>query len=522
MLSYFLLLLINFPLVSSDGDIIGKITVGYQGWFGAPEDGSYLKLWWHWSMDYLYPPGPSNRRIVSWPDMREYTTSFQTNFSNLGNGQPAKLFSSFNEQTVSTHFKWMQQYGIDVVALQRFNQSYYEVNIRNAMAEKVRANAEKYGVKFYIMYDVSDWWNFTTEIQADWMNTMQAYTNSPAYARQNGKPVICIWGFGFNDPQRPFTPDECLKVLNWFKSQGLYVIGGIPTYWRTGEHDSRPNFLPVYTAFHMISPWMVGRIHNVSDADRYYNIVATQDLEYLQARGIDYQPCVLPGNLSHHDRAHGDFMWRQFYNMKKLGVQAIYISMFDEFNEGNQIAKTSENAKMTPTGNYTFVTLDEDDVVCSSDYYLRLTTDGGKMFKGEIPLTPIRPTNPTCPLYFSQSKVNNRSCLAFVNGTADWNTANAQCGQLAPGATLGSIDSAFENGEIQGIINGCNNAYIGLHNVNGNWIWVNGDASVYRNWASGYPTTNANSACVVMSTSDGKWMNQDCANSSYYVCQTVV
>ena len=29
---------------------------------------------------------------------------------------------------------------------------------------------------------------------------------SPAYARQNGKPVVCIWGFGFNDDGRPFAP----------------------------------------------------------------------------------------------------------------------------------------------------------------------------------------------------------------------------------------------------------------------------------------------------------------------------
>ncbi len=30
----------------------------------------------------------------------------------------------------------------------------------------------------------------------------------------------------------------------------------------------------------------------------------------------------------------------------------------------------------------------------SSDYYLRLTRDGGKMLKGEIPLTFTRPTKP--------------------------------------------------------------------------------------------------------------------------------
>jgi hypothetical protein len=86
-------------------------------------------------------------------------------------------------------------------------------------------------------------------------------------------------------------------------------------------------------------------------------------------------------------------MWRQFYNMIRLGCQGIYISMFDEYNEGNQIAKTAENASMIPAGS-SFVTLDEDGVPCSADYYLRLTGDGARMLKGLIALTATRPTQP--------------------------------------------------------------------------------------------------------------------------------
>jgi hypothetical protein len=77
--------------------------------------------------------------------------------------------------------------------------------------------------------------------------------------------------------------------------------------------------------------------------------------------------------------------------MKRVGCQGIYISMFDEYNEGNQIAKTAENSSFIPKGS-SFVTLDEDGTACSSDYYLRLTNDGGKMFKGQIALTAVRPT----------------------------------------------------------------------------------------------------------------------------------
>jgi hypothetical protein len=86
-------------------------------------------------------------------------------------------------------------------------------------------------------------------------------------------------------------------------------------------------------------------------------------------------------------------MWRQFYNMVRVGAQGIYISMFDEYGEGNQIAKTAENQAMTPAGSG-LLALDEDGTACSSDYYLRLTADGGRMLKGQIALTPTRPTTP--------------------------------------------------------------------------------------------------------------------------------
>jgi chitodextrinase len=112
------------------------------------------------------------------------------------------------------------------------------------------------------------------------------------------------------------------------------------------------------------------------------------------ARGIDYQPCVMPGDLSTRGvRRHGDFYWRHIYNMVRLGSQGLYVSMFDEYNEGNQIAKTAESAAWVPA-NSNIVPLDEDGTACSSDYYLRITADGGKMLKGLIPLTAIRPTQP--------------------------------------------------------------------------------------------------------------------------------
>lgn len=383
------------PLASPVGDVVGKVTVGYQGWFACTGDGSPINAWWHWTQDWSQSPSPTNKGMKSWPDVRDYTTTFATSFPNLGNGQQARLFSSFTDQTVNVQFQWMQQYGIDCAALQRFNPTGGEGPVRDAITAKVKTAAETYGRKFYIMYDVSGWTNMQSEIKTDWTNKMKAYTSSGAYAVQNGKPVVCIWGFGFNDSNHNFSAAACLDVINWFKSQGCYVIGGVPTWWRTApaNSDSRTGFLDVYKAFNMLSPWMVGRIGSAGESDNFYNNVNIGDQAFCNQNGIDYQPCVLPGDLQERQRAHGDFMWRQFYNMVRVGAQGIYISMFDEYNEGNQIAKTAENASFVPAGSG-FWALDEDGVACSADYYLRLTGDGARMLKGQLGLTATRPTQP--------------------------------------------------------------------------------------------------------------------------------
>ena len=381
------------PAASAPGDVVGKITVGYQGWFACIGDGAPIDGWWHWSQDWSQAPSPSNNAIKAWPDMSEFSASYQTGYAGLNNGGPATLFSSYDQQTVDTHFLWMQQNGCDTAALQRFDPNGSEGPTRDAMATKVRGAAEAYDRKFYIMYDVTGWTNMQTEIKADWTAKMSALTASPSYAVQNGKPVVGIWGFGFNDANHPWSAAVCLDVVTWFQSQGCYVMGGVPREWLTGVGGSRAGYLGVYHAFNMISPWMVGAIGDIADSDAVYQQFNVPDQADCNAHGIDYQPCVLPGDVSANQRAHGDFMWHQFYNMVRVGAQGIYISMFDEFGEGNQIAKTAPTTATVPS-NSGLLALDEDGTACSSDYYLRLTADGGRMLKGQLALTATRPTAP--------------------------------------------------------------------------------------------------------------------------------
>jgi hypothetical protein len=378
----------NLPAQSPPGDVVGKITVGYQGWFSAPGDNSPVNKWGH-------------QNLEMWPDIGEYTTTYQTRLPNLGNGQPARMFSSYDDQVVQTHFTWMAQSGIDCAALQRFANEIEPGSAikaqRDGMALKVMKAAELSNLKFYIMYDSSGWG--VRGIKADWTDTIlhQLHlTSSRAYAVQNDKPVVCIYGMGYKG--WPATAEDALDLITWFKAQGCYVIGSLPGQWRTGAGDSRPDFQQAYASFNMISAWAVGRL-----MDRYYQPWIAGDYAFCKSHGIDYQPCAYPGtsffNSNHSKknlipRNHGEFMWSQFVTMRQAGVQSVYIAMFDELNEATSIFKVAEDASMMPMGQW-FLPLDADGVHVSSDFYLRLTKDAGMMIKGQTPLQRDCPTPDT-------------------------------------------------------------------------------------------------------------------------------
>jgi hypothetical protein len=95
-------------LAANSSDVVGKLTVGYQGWFAAKGDKSPRDAWIHWPRNADHPY-KDHQSFDVWPDVREYTNTYQTGYAALGNGQPAKLFSSWDKQTVDTHFKWMKE-----------------------------------------------------------------------------------------------------------------------------------------------------------------------------------------------------------------------------------------------------------------------------------------------------------------------------------------------------------------------------------------------------------------------------
>ena len=108
--------------VQINNNIEGKILAGYQGWFNAKGDGANLG-WKHYG-NKGFEPGKC--AVDYWPDLTEFDAdeTYVTPF-NYPNGDVAKLFSSENAKTVNRHFKWMKEYGQQLIGKMERTPDHY-------------------------------------------------------------------------------------------------------------------------------------------------------------------------------------------------------------------------------------------------------------------------------------------------------------------------------------------------------------------------------------------------------------
>ena len=385
-----------------------KLLMGYQGWFACADDGSPVGSWVHWFRNNN--PVATNATVDFWPDISELDPDelFNTSMT-LPSGAPAKLYSAYKQKTVLRHFKWMRDNHLDGVFLQRFSSELSSSAfsaLRNQVAANVRAGADTYGRAFAIMYDISGQPTNTlvSTLTNDWnylVNSMQI-TASPFYLRHRGKPVVAIWGFGFSGRQD--TPQQGQQVINFFRSVGCTVMGGLPTYWRTLNNDAQsdPAWSAVFRSFDILSPWAVGRYSDDAGADNFRVNLILPDMTAVAAAGREYMPVIFPGFSWHNlnagplnqiPRRAGAFYWRQAYNAVRSGCTMVYGAMFDEVDEGTAMYKLAPTAQELPAQG-TFVPLNIDGTSLPSDWYLRLANEAGKMLRGE---TPVQSTLPITP-----------------------------------------------------------------------------------------------------------------------------
>ncbi|NLX99586.1 MAG: hypothetical protein GXY83_25910 [Rhodopirellula sp.] len=92
--------------------------------------------------------------------------------------------------------------------------------------------------------------------------------------------------------------------------------------------------------------------------------------------------------LDQISRLKGQFLWTQYVEAKRAGATMIYQAMFGEMDEGTAIFKCT---KTPPTGASPFLNYEG----LPSDHYLRLTGMGGRVLRGEVPLSEeMPPRNP--------------------------------------------------------------------------------------------------------------------------------
>ncbi len=381
----------------------GLVMAGYQGWFNCEGDGANLG-WKHYSKDGKFKDGSCT--IDLWPEMDEYEVKYKTPFT-YADGSHAYVFSSYDESTVDLHFKWMKEYGIDGVFMQRFFQvlpSETKLNHQDKVLRSAIKAANKYGVAICMMYDlgsmdddkyemvIEDWKHLVDDLQL----TNQG--EKTTYLFHNEKPLVAFWGISSRLRQSGHIP-EIYEIIDFVKNDkeygGCSVHLGIPSRWRSLGSDTRGDarLHDVLRNVDVIHPWLVGR-YNTDSYEEYRQTEIVKDIAWCKAHGKSYAPTVFPGFSWHNmkgdasnmiPRDKGEFFWKQISGAIESGAEMLYVAMFDEIDEATAIMKCAHEV---PVGESVFVPYEEG---IPSDHYLWLTGMAGKMLRGEIPYTSTMP-----------------------------------------------------------------------------------------------------------------------------------
>lgn len=391
------------PVVDTRSGMEGKVVCGYQGWFRAEGDGSGLG-WIHYGVDGKFAPGRAG--IDLWPEVADLPAQdrLPTGFRHA-DGRIAEVFSSVRPATVDIHFRWMREHGIDGVMVQRFATTTRDVRLIPSL-DTVLANcrnaARTHQRGWALMYDLSGLKPGEADVViADWRrlraeNRVDPGNNDPAYFHHRGKPLVALWGLGFND--RDPMLDDWEKLIGFFREDpvhgGCALLLGVPYHWRTLDKDCIPDrrVHALLAKADIISPWSVGRLATAEDAAARVDTVLRPDIRQASSLGADYMPVVFPGFSWHNlqkargkpapldqiPRRGGAFFRAQGLAAKQAGARMLYVAMFDELDEGTAIFKTRADV---PVGESPFVA--EPGV--PADHYLRLTGELGRLIRGEIP-----------------------------------------------------------------------------------------------------------------------------------------
>jgi hypothetical protein len=260
----------------------------------------------------------------------------------------------------------------------------------NKVLSQAMTAAKKYDRAICVMYDLSGMRPGDEEVLLKDMDEVTAKYDlfsakaCPTYLHHNGKPLVTVWGVGFND-RRAYGLKEAEIIINTLKSKGFSVMLGVPTYWREFGSDTEkdPKLHELIKKCDIVMPWFVGRYSETTFET--FKSVVPKDLEWCKTNKVDYAPLVFAGfswrnmngpKASQIPRNKGSFLWKQVVNSIEAGAEMLYVAMFDEIDEGTAIYKVTNNP---PVGASAFVTYEG----LPSDFYLRLVGEAGKWIHGK-------------------------------------------------------------------------------------------------------------------------------------------
>ncbi len=377
---------LDVPVVDN-ASLDGKVMFGYQGWFNHPDDDADLG-WVHWGNFYE----PINSTVDMYPDLREYGLNelYDTDLT-FPDGTMAPVFSSHNRNTVVRHMKWVRDYNLDGVFLQRFISAAGntpKMNHKDTVSKHVMEGCETYGRVFAIMYDgIGD---RVEDIKADWVHLVDdmGVTGSDRYLNHRGLPLVALWGYTVREEA---TVDQLVELIDWFKNNPdpkyrASLLLGVTWNW----YDQSAAWLNAFKDVEVISPWFSGNTD--------YN----RGQAWCDENNVDFLPVVHPGFSWHNlygetknatPRDGGNYFWDEVTEVVSMNAKSVYIAMFDEVDEGTAMFKLAENDNMIPKEGY-WLPLDEDGYTLPSDWYLRAAGLATEVVRGYEDNHATLPTPP--------------------------------------------------------------------------------------------------------------------------------
>lgn len=177
------------------------------------------------------------------------------------------------------------------------------------MLRNVKNAAEATGRVFAVSYDIAGTDDTVLEdLKKDWMKLvdLERITKSDRYLRHNGLPVLHIYKIGFKESNVADTA-KIAELIDWLQNASgpeekyrVFLMGGIPAYWRDRIRDSREEieWKSIYDSLDAIVPWHVGRHNSINRFKDMYNNVIQQDARYCKRRGEAHSIFIMASTFS--------------------------------------------------------------------------------------------------------------------------------------------------------------------------------------------------------------------------------